>query len=111
MSLPVGGLGTSLPEPLGSDVSRRPAARPDTDPGPTRHQPAAGTAGTYTAREGATSPSHGVDPALWGLLAAEERTFYLRNSITSPATYGPGAASPGASPPGARAGGRLDVRA
>ena len=50
---------------------------------------------------------------LWELLSAEERAYYLRNSITSAATYDLGRGRNTSSLPGAgaRVGGRLDVRA
>lgn len=57
----------------------------------------------------AESPAAGVDPELWAMLSSDERVFYLRNAMTGPLTYGPGASDASTSP-GSRLGGRIDVR-
>jgi len=43
------------------------------------------------------------------MLSSDERVFYLRNAMTGPLTYGPGASDASTSP-GSRLGGRIDVR-
>ncbi len=58
----------------------------------------------------ADSPAAGVDPELWAMLSSDERVFYLRNAMTGPLTYGPGATADASSSPGSRLGGRIDVR-
>lgn len=58
----------------------------------------------------AESPAAGVDAELWAMLSSEERVFYLRNAMTGPLTYGPGASSDVSTSPGSRLGGRIDVR-
>lgn len=128
MSLSIGGPGPALPSPLRPDPADGADAAERSDSA-TREGASSGAAQGAAAFRGSTlpyrdaggmehagvdgttaSPSARVDPELWALLGGEERAFYLRNSITSPATYGP-AASPGAARPGARVGVRLDVRA
>lgn len=64
---------------------------------------------SHAAMAAAESPAAGVDPELWAMLTSNERVFYLRNAMTGPLTYGPGASSAPASP-GSRLGGRIDVR-
>lgn len=51
----------------------------------------------------------GSDPALWSVLTAEERAFFIRQAAMGPVTYGPSRAStPVADLP---TGQRIDVRA
>ena len=50
----------------------------------------------------------GTDPALWGVLTGEERSFFARARSMGPLTYGPGASNE--SVPGVRLGGRIDVK-
>lgn len=121
MSLPIGGPGAALPNPLRPDRADRASEPADgrstgSSAGAaafrdaTAPLPDSRAGGAADLDDVASSPSARVDPELWALLGRDERAFYLRNSITSPATYGP-AASPGSTRPGARVGVRLDVRA
>ena len=107
----IGGLGGVFPDPKpprpgeSADEARgggEPPAHGHGLPMPDAPPPG-GAAGAPASTEG----------DLWGLLSGEERAYYLRNSITSAATYdvrrGGAPSSPAGS--GTRLGGRLDVRA
>ena len=104
MSISIGGLGSAFPDPVRprSDEAAQTPAHGGQLPVPDR-APVAGPDPSASTEEG----------ELWGLLTGEERAYYLRNSITSAATYdgrhSGRASSPSAA--GARLGGRLDVRA
>ena len=64
-----------------------------------------------SAEELASPPTSDVDPRLWEMLSAEERSFYVRNALSGPLTYGPSEASQSPPSPGSRLGGRIDLRA
>jgi hypothetical protein len=77
------------------------AARPAAPAAPQASAPARDTADI--------SMPAGSDPALWSVLTAEERAFFLRQAAMGPVTYGPSRASaPVADLP---TGQRIDVRA
>ena len=54
------------------------------------------------------APPEGVDPALWSVLTAEERSFFARSRSMGPLTYGPSSTPRSEAPP--VMGGRVDVR-
>lgn len=66
--------------------------------------PAAPATSAGVAGSGAPA---GSDPALWSVLTAEERDFFVRQSVMGPATYGPSRTQPAGLPTGQR----IDVRA
>lgn len=111
MSISIGGLGNAFPDPVRprSDESARLPAHGGGLPPQGGELPAPDRA---TLRESG-APSASADGELWGLLSGEERAYYLRNSITSAATYDLRRGGDASSPPGSgsRLGGRLDVRA
>jgi hypothetical protein len=105
MSLSISGLVPNLPDPIGPRPDRLRENLQGPLDGPSR--------GGSLAAEGRAvgeATVEGVDPQLWSLLSGEERAFYLRSSMTGPATYGPADSSEHAAPSGRRRGGRLDVR-
>ena len=104
MSISIGGLGNAFPDPAPQRSDRTPQAPAHGGQLPVPERSSVGQADT--------SASNGAGE-LWELLSADERAYYLRNSITSAATYDIGRGRTTSSLPGAgaRVGGRLDVRA
>lgn len=107
MTLSINGLGSALPDPIGT---RRDEAA-GTDDRPLSEGAARAAAADTFARSSDTPSVSGVDPGLWSLLSTEERTWYLRGAISGPATYQPRPATGSGPEPLARLGARLDVRA
>jgi hypothetical protein len=108
MSLSISGLVPNLPDPIGS----RPDRLRETPQGPFDSLSQAGSLRPEgpAAGEVTVDGVERVDPKLWTLLSGEERAFYLRSSMTGPATYGPADSSEHAAASGRRLGGRLDMR-
>ena len=52
-----------------------------------------------------------VDPRLWTVLSAEERSFYARNAVSGPVIYGPSVQAAAHPVTGSRLGGRIDLKA
>jgi len=70
-------------------------------------RPAVAPRTQHTAEPAAAAPP-GADPALWSILTSEERAFFARSGMDSPATYG--AAHRADPSPVALLGRRIDVR-
>ena len=105
----INGLGGALRGLGHPGLERRPPA--DEAQRPPASEAGASQAKAATADSAvAESPAAGVDPELWAMLSSDERVFYLRNAMTGPLTYGPGAPVDASSSPGSRLGGRIDVR-
>ena len=107
MTLSINGLGSALPDPIGTRKDEAgDADRPARSDGAAQ----AAAADSYVRSADASAVS-GVDPELWSLLSTEERTWYLRGALSGPATYDPRSAASSGAEQMSRYGARLDVRA
>jgi hypothetical protein len=84
------------------------SARPNPNASASTPLPAPAGGTTPIAESVPSEAPPGTDPALWRVLTAAERSFFMQSQALGPLTYRPGAGDGSAAP--ALRGGRIDVR-
>lgn len=110
INIPGSGVGPpTLPRATqGVDVTPDLVRRPSTPSAERTARVARPQAASRPSQAAGTEVPEGIDPALWTILTAEERSFFAQTRAMGALTYGPGVSR--GSLPSMRLGGRIDFK-